>query len=162
MIIGTDTSFYAENVDYDKMVEAGAEFTVIRAGQGSWIDNYFEKNRAAAKGKIPRGAYWFYDNRYEPQRQAELYKAALGDDLMESVIWCDYERQYHSDPAGWDDWTNFWGFVKYVEREFPTKTVGIYTGYFRKATKRRNARTFYFKNGRGESRVNQLCLCHIT
>ena len=57
MRIGTDTSFWAENVDYTKMVANGAEFTILRAGQGSWIDNYFQKNYDASEGMLPRSTY---------------------------------------------------------------------------------------------------------
>ena len=128
MTTGTDTSFYAERVlSYEKMAQS-AEFTIIRAGQGAWIDNYFEKNRTAAKGILPRGAYWFYDGRYKPARQAELFATALGDDLMELPLWADYERDDKG--AAYGSWKNFHTFLRELKRRLPGKEIGIYTGYY--------------------------------
>jgi len=130
MRIGTDTSFWAENVDYTKMVANGAEFTILRAGQGSWSDNYFQKNYDASEGMLPRSAYWFFDQRYKPSRQAELLAATLKDNPLEGYIWADYERDYEG--AAYAKWEDFHTFLREIERFIPEMIgrIGIYTRYY--------------------------------
>jgi GH25 family lysozyme M1 (1,4-beta-N-acetylmuramidase) len=130
MRIGTDTSFWAENVDYTKMVANGAEFTILRAGQGSWIDNYFQKNYDASEGMLPRSTYWFFDQRYKPSRQAELLAAVLKDNPLEGYIWADYERDYEG--ASYAKWEDFHTFLREIERLIPDMVgrIGVYTRYY--------------------------------
>lgn len=68
-IHGPDVSFYQDDKDtpkpinFQEMVEGGARFVIIRAGQNLWEDRVFDVSWRNSKGKLPRGSYWFYDSR---------------------------------------------------------------------------------------------------
>lgn len=127
--IGIDTSFYAQYVNYNMAVEAGAKFAVVRAGQGEWIDNYFQNNMSAAKGLLPRSAYWFFDDRYKPSRQVDLLRSVY-DPTMEGYIWVDYELDHAG--ASYAGWTYFHDFLRVLEERLPEMIgrIGIYTRYY--------------------------------
>lgn len=134
-IIGTDVSFYQDNpatpqtIDFDAMVSGGAVFTIIRAGQNTWGDRDFKVNWNNAKGKLPRGSYWFYDSRIDPKVQAEKWLSMFdGNDFGELPLWCDFEDNYNGPFKGWKQWYNF---IVHVQTIFPENTrIGIYTGYY--------------------------------
>ena len=130
--IGPDVSFYQdddttpEGIDFSKM-RALADFVIIRAGQNQWIDPDFKTNWAAAKkAGLPRGSYWFYDSRIEPQRQAELWRDALGDDRGELPLCADFEENYGGAYKGWRKW---YAFLEYLKNLMPEKEIILYTGY---------------------------------
>lgn len=136
MILGTDVSFYQSMVeagkppryiDFQKMKDAGAEFTIIRAGQNKWKDRDIAHNWQSAKGILPRGSYWFYDSRATPKSQAELWISALGGDLGELPLWCDFEDNYG---GAWHGWKHWYDFIIHLQTLAPGKQIGIYTGYY--------------------------------
>ena len=97
-IEGFDVSFYQDDnttpqgVDFAKMKAWGADFVIVRAGQNVWVDQDFHVNWAAAKAAgLPRGAYWFYDPRIEPLKQAQLFYDCVKNDLPEGRLWIDLE-----------------------------------------------------------------------
>ncbi len=131
--IGPDVSFYQdddetpEGIDFDKM-KARSDFVIIRAGQNQWIDPDFRTNWAAAKkAGLPRGSYWYYDSRIEPQRQAELWRDALGDDRGELPLFADFEENYGGPYEGWRKW---YAFLEYLKNVMPEKEIVVYTGYY--------------------------------
>lgn len=134
MIQGPDISFYQKDDTTQPiqfaMMKDKAEFIILRAGQGDWEDSEY-KNSYAGAGAVglPRGAYWYYDNRYHPQRQAELFAKTVQDaGKLELEMWVDIEqREYTTSPyAGWKNWYDF------IERlkQLTTARIGIYTGAY--------------------------------
>ena len=131
--IGPDVSFYQdedttpEGIDFFKMRER-SDFVIIRAGQNKWIDPDFRTNwKAAKKAGLPRGSYWFYDSRVEPQRQAELWRDALEGDLGELPLCADFEESYGGPYEGWRKW---YAFLEYLKDLMPGKEIILYTGYY--------------------------------
>ncbi len=130
---GPDVSFYQdddetpEGIDFEKMKER-SDFVIIRAGQNQWIDPDFRTNwTAAKKAGLPRGSYWYYDSRIEPQRQAELWRDALGDDRGELPLFADFEEKYGGPYEGWRKW---YAFLEYLKDVMPEKEIVVYTGYY--------------------------------
>ncbi|HCR72170.1 MAG TPA: hypothetical protein DIW23_12050 [Anaerolineae bacterium] len=101
---------------------------IIRAGQNLWKDRAFDISWKAAKDAgLARGSYWFYDSRVHPKRQAELWVEALGWDLGELPLWCDFEDNYQGQFAGWKHWFDF---IERLKELVSHKQIGIYTGYY--------------------------------
>lgn len=128
-ILGPDVSFYQDDpgtpqqVDFVKMKAAGARFVICRAGQNAWPDSDFRYNYSAAKeAGLPRGAYFFYDSREDPIKQANLFLGVVAGDLPECGYWLDLEETYGGPYAGW----GYWKLCLNVLRENRSK-VGIYT-----------------------------------
>lgn len=63
--LGIDISAYQTNVNYDKVVDSGIEFAILRVGYGvSYLpstqrDKQFDNHYNGFKGKIPLGAYYY-------------------------------------------------------------------------------------------------------
>ncbi len=134
MIIGTDVSFWQDDpttprgIDFQRMKQAGAKFTIIRAGQQLWVDNEFKISWANAKqAGLYRGSYWFYDSRAHPKRQAELWVDILGYDTGELPLWCDFEDRYGGQFHGWKYW---YDFMERLKELLPHKQLGVYTAYY--------------------------------
>lgn len=130
-IIGTDVSFYQDapttpgQIDFNKMKSSGASFTIIRAGQNTWVDSDLAYNMREAKlAGLPRGTYWYYDSRTDPKTQARLYISALNGDLGELPLWADLEERYGGPYGGWKHWYTFLEELKLLA---PGKEIGIYT-----------------------------------
>lgn len=125
--IGTDISFWAGKTNFQQMKEAGAEYTILRAGQGNYIDRMFLENRDDSKGILPRGSYWYYDDRYDPNEQAAKYLEVLGDDRLELPLVADYESNYGGAHGGWK---KLYTFLTKLKEGAPEKEIMIYTGYY--------------------------------
>lgn len=134
MRFGFDLSFYQDNdltpqtPDFTKMWEYGAEFVIIRAGQGEWADPDFKMNWMNARGVLPRHSYWYYDNRYEPRQQARRWWNLLKDDY-EGMMWLDLEHKATGGYSGWRHWFDFLDELVNVIG-IPADRIGIYTGYY--------------------------------
>jgi lysozyme len=133
-VTGSDVSFYQDdpntpmNINFDVMMLAGAVFSIIRAGQWTWVDRDFKKNWKNAKAAgMPRGSYWFYDSRGEPKKQAQLWVSTLGSDLGELPLFADFEDSYGGTWGRWGDW---YTFLEEVKRLAPGKEIGIYTAFY--------------------------------
>lgn len=130
-VIGADVSFHQDEpstpqqIDFSKMVGQGASFVIVRGGQNSWIDPDFAYNWGRAKEYLPRGSYWFFDSRYEPVKQAELF-ASLFSDKPEVGLWVDIEENYNGQYSGYANWKKF---IVRLQQIFPNEHIGIYTSY---------------------------------
>ena len=132
-VIGPDVSFYEDDpetpqgIDYKKM-RASAGYVIIRAGQNAWVDSDFKLNwREAKLAGMPRGAYWFYDSRTEPKRQAELWVQQFAGDFGELPLFADLEETYMGPYRGWKNW---YTFLERVKQLVPGKEIVIYTAYY--------------------------------
>lgn len=126
-VIGPDVSFYQEDIAFSQMKAAGAKFVIVRAGQNNWPDTRFTSNWSAAKAAgIPRGSYWYYDSRYPPEKQAELWVNMMGGDRGELPMWADLEESYGGGYAGPYNWR---AFIERVRALAPGKEIGVYTAY---------------------------------
>lgn len=128
--IGPDISFYQDDPsttftpDFSKMA-----WVILRAGQNTWIDRDFKRNwKEAKKTGIPRGAYWFFDSRVDPKKQAQLFVSAFDGDFGELPLFGDFEDIYNGPFKGWKNW---YDFLEEVKRLVPDSVeIGVYTGYY--------------------------------
>jgi GH25 family lysozyme M1 (1,4-beta-N-acetylmuramidase) len=119
-----DANSTPQKIDFVKMAKL-TRGVMIRAGQRNWVDEDFVENWQAAKDAgLARGTYWFYDSRETPQKQADLWRAVIGNDLPEMGIWPDLEESYH---GGYSGETNWKKFTEAVKSNFPDSVTGIYT-----------------------------------
>ena len=133
-VIGPDISFYQddpetpEGVNFIKMRNS-AYYVIVRAGQNTWGDRDFKVNwREAKAAGLPRGSYWFYDSRVDPQKQAEKWVSMFDGDFGELPLFGDFEDLYNGPYKGWKNWYNF---IERVKKLIPqNKEIGIYTGYY--------------------------------
>lgn len=133
-VIGPDISFYQDDpqtpqgVNFIKMRES-AYYVIVRAGQNLWGDRDFKVNwREAKAAGLPRGSYWFYDSRIDPNKQAEKWVSMFDGDFGELPFWGDFEDTYNGPYKGWKNWYNF---LERVKQLIPSdKEVGVYTGYY--------------------------------
>lgn len=130
---GADVSFYQDapgtpqQIDFSKMVEQGAQYVIIRAGQNLWTDPDFVYNwRNARVVGLPRGAYWFYDSRVDPRKQAEIFASNIKGDPAELELWIDLEENYGGPYTGYAHWKTF---LNKLRELMPGTPVGIYTSY---------------------------------
>ena len=128
--IGPDVSFYQDapttpqQINFNRMRENGADYVIIRAGQGDRVDPDFAFNYAAAKAAgLPRGVYWYYDSRYTPSSQAKLLIGLIANNLPEIGAWLDIEENYGGAYQGWANWRLC---LEALRMSLPK--VGIYTG----------------------------------
>lgn len=130
---GADVSFYQDNnntpqqINFPKMKHAGGEYVIIRAGQNLWVDPDFQYNWQEAKmAGLPRGAYWFYDSRADPEKQAILFASLFVNDAPELELWLDLEENYGGIYTGYTHWKRFLNKLRAL---LPQARIGIYTGY---------------------------------
>ena len=110
------------------MVEKGAKYVIIRAGQGSWPDEDFDYNWAKAKeAGLLRGSYWLYDSRVIPEKQAELFASLFSSDPPEMELWLDLEEHYGGAYAGYANWKKF---LRHLQQLMPNAKIGVYTAYY--------------------------------
>jgi len=132
-VIGPDISFYEDDpetpqgIDFVKM-RTTAGYVIIRAGQNLWPDPIFKYNwQQAKKAGTPRGAYWFYDSRVDPKRQAELYASLFEGDFGELPVFVDIEDTYKGQYAGWRKW---YDFLERLKQLVNGKEIAIYTAFY--------------------------------
>lgn len=139
-IFGADISFYQDDnetpqkVDFKKMRDYGTRFVIIRAGQNTWPDQDFKDFWAAAKGVLPRGAYFYLDSRASIRQQAKLFAEMLFGDEGELPWTVDFE-QIANKKAGITtqlQLSHLTGFLTYMQEYLPNykKTPIIYTGHY--------------------------------
>lgn len=131
-IIGPDISFYQDDpgtpngIDFNRM-NTITDFIIIRAGQNIWVDTDFAQNWQDAKNAgLPRGSYWFYDSRAEPEQQASLWASLIKDDTGELPLFLDLEEAYNGAYTGWIYWKRF---LERLRTLVGQKEIGIYTAY---------------------------------
>ena len=140
--LGADISFWVDDnstpqmTDFNKMRNAGVEFLFIRAGQNLWQDSDFARNWEDSKGILPRGAYWFYDDRIEPSLQAELFYETLKatGDFGELPLVIDYEKtpkaEGQPEEGPFLAWRYLRIMIEKVQEHMPEKKIIIYTGRY--------------------------------
>jgi GH25 family lysozyme M1 (1,4-beta-N-acetylmuramidase) len=120
-----DVSFYQGNIDYSVMCMQ-TEAIIIRAGQGIWKDEKFERNyQEARKCNKKIGVYWFYDGRYSPQQQVETLLPLLIGKKLEMEVYMDWEKNYGGAHEGL---RNVVALMELIETA--GYKVGFYTGYY--------------------------------
>ena len=130
-IFGFDISCWQDspaipgNVNFQKMRDYGASFVIIKATQGDFKDADFDTHWRSSKGILPRAAYHYYDNRYDPKTQARTFYAAIQHD-PEGIAWVDLEDRTVSTYSGWRRWYDFLEEFKRLSG----LRVGIYTGFY--------------------------------
>lgn len=139
-IFGADISFYQDDnetpqkADFQKMKAYGADFVVVRAGQNTWADPDFRDYWHAAKGVLPRGAYFYLDSRASIRAQAKLFAETLFGDEGEMPWTVDFE-QYANKKAGIPvqlQLSHLTGFLTYMQEYLPNykRIPMIYTGHY--------------------------------
>ncbi len=124
MKLVNDISFWQSKADFEVM-RRKSHGVILRAGQGFWHDTKFTEFRAGAKAAgLPFGNYWYYDNRYEPKRQAEKWASVIGTDLGELGCWIDLED---SNAGAYGTYKHWYDFDAYFRQIVPNAKVGIYT-----------------------------------
>jgi len=97
---------------------------ILRAGQGAWEDRAYilGRDNARAAGLVT-GAYWYYDNRYHPKRQAEKW-ASIIDNNDKLGAWLDLEHDMAGEYKTYKHW---YDCVEYFKQLKPDVEMGIYT-----------------------------------
>lgn len=124
-----DVSYAQGVIDWNVLAGRDAVGVWIRAGQGGWNDTQWLANWSGAKGRLPRGSYWYYDSRYEPKAQAARWHNLIQNDLGEMGVLCDYEENYG---GTYSNKEYFYQFVTEIQRlaGLPDDKVVVYTGYY--------------------------------
>jgi len=120
-----DVSFYQGFIDWDQF-KTQSDAVFIRAGQALYKDVQFERNWSESKRRdIIRGSYWFYDDRADPLKQADLWATLLSASRPEMECMIDWETYYGGAYGGLKN------VVKLMQRmdALGFKT-GFYTGYY--------------------------------
>lgn len=117
-------------IDFD-LLASKVRAVICKCGQANFVDYAFEMYmRELKKRGVPRGSYWFYDNRFSPKSQAQHYSnflRAYGLD-HELPAFVDFEVDYPSGkPSRLHD---VYDFIVEFQRLEPERQVGIYTGYY--------------------------------
>jgi hypothetical protein len=125
----TDVSFYQKVIDFNKMKAAGIRGTIVRVGQNTWPDSYYEVNWSKSKNSgLPRGSYWLLDSRTSVKAQADLYWSMIKDDIGELMVTADYEESYGGPYGGW---RNLYDFTeRLLGNGVPLWKLWIYSGYY--------------------------------
>lgn len=96
---GVDISYWQQEVDFDALYQAGADYVILRAGFSSTVDSFFEENyRMAKQAGLDVGAYWFsYAMTAEDaEKEAEACLQVLDGKTFEYPIYFDYEYEPQS------------------------------------------------------------------
>jgi hypothetical protein len=147
---GFDASFWQDDdntpqkIDFHKMKSYGADFVICRAGQNLWLDEDVKDYWPAAReAGLPRAAYWYFDPRVDPLRQADLFCGLFVNDRPEGRLWLDLEF-----PEAWGGAFRYWqDWQKCLERiKSNGFRAGVYTGYYwwDKYALQKGADTAYF------------------
>lgn len=117
-----------EYVNFAKMKERGVQGIIMKAGQGLYPDRDFIINWHLCKVQgIPVGSYWYYDNRVDPMRQAEVWAKLVDVGSGELGLWLDLEDRQAGVCAGWKNW---YVLLARLKELLPNAKIGIYTGHY--------------------------------
>lgn len=124
MKLVNDISFWQNTADFETM-KTKSDGVILRAGQGLWSDTKYPTFRAGVKSAgLPYGNYYYYDNRYEPKRQAENWARIIDGDEGILGSWLDLED---SQAGGYKGYKNWWDCAAYFKQIKPNAVLGIYT-----------------------------------
>lgn len=94
-VLGVDLSEYQRGIDFDRLMAEGAEFVILRGGDGGYNDKCFAGFYDKAKArKLPVGAYWFSRalNANQAQQEAmQFYDSCLKGRQFELPVYMDIE-----------------------------------------------------------------------
>lgn len=121
---GLDISLYQKNVQWDRIKAAGMQFVFVKASESQWADPMFAKHWPAARGVLPRGAYHFYRQAGDPQKQVDILLKTLGNDPGELPPVLDVEDTSSNNAASLIKGTRFW--LEQVEKALDRRPI-IYT-----------------------------------
>lgn len=123
-----DVSFWQGSINFDTM-KSQTDYVILRAGQGSFVDTEFIRNRTECERVGLRwGLYWFYDDRYSPRAQTEtLLRLFANGEPRPYEIFADWESTYKGLYGGLN---NVVAFMQYIEKFAPWAKLGMYTGYY--------------------------------
>lgn len=125
-----DVSFWQGEINFEVMKEAGISGAIIRAGQRTWVDSRFKVNWDKARlAAVPRGSYWFYDSREDPEKQAELWWSLIQYDVGELVHCADFEESYSGVFGKKEHFKLFLQKFKSLSN-LPARRIVVYTGYY--------------------------------
>lgn len=89
-----DDNSTPQQIDFGKMVAAGADFVGIKVSQGTWVDPDYVYNWANAREHdLPRWGYHYLDWDKPAQEQAKVFASALKQDPPELLPVLDYEKK---------------------------------------------------------------------
>lgn len=122
-----DVSFWQGDINFDIM-RLKCDYVILRAGQGSFIDTKFERNRAECqRAGLAWGLYWFYDDRQSPSAQAAgLWSLFSSGQARPFEIFLDWENSFGGPFSGLKN------VVACMERieSLMGMIIGMYTGYY--------------------------------
>jgi len=132
-IFGFDISRWQDNnetayqTDFTKMVDYGASFVIIKAGQWYWEDEDFEYNwREAKAAGLAVASYWFADKNETGKEQANTYFK-----ILERNGWNGEPCVVDYETGSWTDWNELYDFLVELQTltKLPSEKIFIYTGY---------------------------------
>lgn len=124
MIRINDISHHQETCDFKK-IKTKSLGVILKAGQGSWVDEKFEEFRNGAnQEKVVFGTYWFYDERYEPKDQARLWVETIRNDPGVLGAWLDLEQW---EPGPYNTWEHWKECMEEFKVLLPNVNLGVYT-----------------------------------
>jgi len=123
-----DVSFYQAGMQWS-IYRQHARSAIIRIGQGNWVDSEFEFNYAVAKqNDTALGGYFFFDDRYTPQKQADTVIQAMQGKSFELELFIDWEVSYGGPYGGLK---NVVALMKLLDAAgLHVHGIGMYTGYY--------------------------------
>lgn len=107
-IYGIDVSHHQQDIDWDKVFAAGAQFGYVKATQGATVvDARFQENiHAAILSGIPSGAYHFLSSLTPADRQADNFITAYAtwheSCLLPPVIDMEWDKKSADEPDRWE------------------------------------------------------------
>ena len=148
-----DISKWQGQIDYDKFVNSGIFWAIVRASFGTYEDSRFQESKLGlAERAFPFGTYHFMDLYYYPEQCAELWAEQIlsipssvsllpGMDFYKDYmgIYHPTERTYHwldvetygihgYPPAEVRNWIR--RFLAEMDSFIPGLKIGIYTNYY--------------------------------
>lgn len=115
--------------NFERMKARGVDGVICKCGEGKSLDRAFLPYVEALKSaKMPYGFYWYYNNLYDPRVQVSTFISAVEQvGYPQLGLWLDLEDRGVGSFRGWKKW---YDFLYDLERKYPNKLIGIYTGHF--------------------------------
>lgn len=123
----------AKIVDFEKLKSNGVSGVIVKCGEANAIDRAFLSYvKAMDSANIPYGVYWYYNNKYSPKKQAQLFAQTLLDNKITPKLgmWLDLEDRNPGNYMGWKHWYDF--LMEIISKIVLPKSIkiGIYTGHY--------------------------------
>lgn len=120
----------AKIVDFESFRANGVSGVIVKCGEANSIDRAFLAYiRAMEEVNMPYGVYWYYNNKYSPKNQANLFVKTLKDNRVSPKLglWLDLEDRNVGNYEGWKNW---YDFLSIIQSNFAGYRIGIYTGHY--------------------------------